>query len=460
MAFSDTRTPGTRAGGTTAAFERASLRGVAVLAAPVVLTQISTTVMGLVDSAMVGSLGATELAAVGLGGVWLWTVESFFVGTCSAVQTFVAQEEGAGRVRESGAWVWHGIHASLPFALFVSVLFTLGAPWLMALAGASAELQPAAVGYLEHRALGAPALCAGIAFSSWFRGVGDMRTPLYATLVANVTNAALDYALVFGAFGFPEWGVAGAGAATAVSEWLLFALMALAFWRAGVRGETETRPTAPSLPFARRLLRTGAPIGAQWFLEMTSFSLFVSVVARIGDVEMAASQAFIVLLSMSFMQAVGIGSAVSTLVGQSIGANEPAAAERAFRSGQWLALWLAAAIALLFTSVPDVLMRVFTSDPRVLAFGRPLLLLGALYQLCDAVAIVSDGALRGAGDTTWPLVVRFALAWGLFVPLSYWLVQSGGGVVGAWIGGLVYTAVLAGAFAWRFWSGRWKRIEI
>jgi MATE family multidrug resistance protein len=440
---------------------RGGLREVFVLAYPVILTQISITTMHVVDSAMVGSLGATELAAVGLGGVWVWTAVCFFIGTATSVQTFVSQSDGAGQQTRCGAWVWQGIYAVVPMTALAAVALYFGAGHLLSWIGPSPEVQPLAVSYVSARALGSVGLCAAVALNSFFRGIGDTKTPLYATITANVVNAVLDYGLIFGHLGLPALGVTGAGAATAVAEWVNLLALLVAVRRPGVVRRYATQWRAPRPRDVRRLLRTGLPIGGQWCLEMISFAVFLSLVARMGDVPMAASQAFVALLGLSFMQAIGLSIAVATLVGQYIGAGDPASVERSFRSGLELAAILAGVIALLFAAVPGLLLEIFTDDPEVLRLGRPLLVVGALFQFFDAFGIVADGALRGAGDTRWPFGVRFVLSWGVFVPLAYVLgVWLDGGLTWAWIGGTFYVALLSAALLLRFRSGAWRQIRI
>jgi MATE family multidrug resistance protein len=180
-----------------------------------------------------------------------------------------------------------------------------------------------------------------------------------------------------------------------------------------------------------------------------------------GDASMAASQAFVMLLSLSFMQAIGISIASSTLVGRYVGAGDHPGVRRSFRSSLLLGVGLAGVVAVLFVTVPGPLLRIFTDDAAVVALGRPLLLLGALFQLFDAVAIISEGALRGAGDTRWPFLVETAMGWGFFVPLAYGLgVALEGGLTGAWLGGLVYISLLALLLVRRFRSGAWQQIRI
>jgi MATE family multidrug resistance protein len=437
------------------------IREVLVLAYPVILTQISMTTMGIVDSAMVGTLGATELAAVGFGGIWLWTVVCFFVGTTTGVQTFVSQRDGAGARSECGSWAWQGIYAVAPMGCLATLALYFGAGELMRLLGPSDELQPLAASYLGARSLGMVGMLCAVSFSSFFRGIGDTRTPLYATLGANAVNAVLDYGLIFGELGLPRLGVPGAGIATAIAEWTYMLAMLVPFLKPAIRakyGSGESRPIRTNI---RRLLRTGAPIGGQWWLEMVSFAAFTTLVAKMGDASMAASQAFIALLSISFMQAIGLSIAVSTLVGQYIGSNERELADRSFRSGLKLAALLAGAIALLFSAVPDLLMGIFTDDPEVIRLGRPLMLVGALFQFFDAFGIIADGALRGAGDTRWPFLIRLGLAWGVFVPLAWTLgVGLGGGLTWAWAAGAVHVLLLSATLVLRFRSGAWRQIVI
>jgi MATE family multidrug resistance protein len=443
------------------AAERGGIREVWALAYPVVLTQMSATAMGVVDSAMVGHLGATQLAAVGFSAVWMWTLFSFFHGTVSGVQTFVSQHDGAGEPERCGAWAWQALYGAMPFTVLCGLLLAPFVGPLVAMAGPSPELQIDARAYILARLPGDVGFVGVMALTSFFRGIGDTRTPLYATLFANAVNAVLDYGLIFGELGLPAWGVAGAGIATSVANLLGGVLLVAAFRRSALRRRYATAAVAPSAAAIRRLLRTGLPIGGQWFIGMTSFAIFTTFVARMGDASMAASQAFVMLLSISFMQAIGISVAASTLVGRYVGAGDTPAVFRSYRSALGRGIALGGLVALLFVAVPGPLLRIFTDDPAVVSLGRPLLLLGALFQVCDAVQIISEGALRGAGDTRWPFLVETTFGWGVFLPLAWLLGEPLGlGLTGAWIGGTLSLAASASILVRRFRSGAWQGIRI
>jgi MATE family multidrug resistance protein len=440
---------------------RGGLREVITLAYPVIATNMSATLIHTVDSAMVGRLGATHLAAVGYALIWYWTAVCFFVGAASGVQTFVSQLHGAGDRKACGAWTWHGIYAVVPVAGICIAFFAAGAEPLFRLMGPSVEVQKLAAAYVHGRVFGVPGLVAAMAIAAFFRGIGDTRTPLYAMVAANIVNIVLDYGLIFGRLGLPDWGIAGAGVATGVAEWVYFGVLVYALRRPRLVAEYRTARAAFDTGALRRYARISAPIGGQWMLEMLSFAVFASLVARMGDIEMASSQAMLVLQHMSFMQVMAVSVAATTLVGRYRGMGDFAAAERSHSNALGIGVSIALFVSILFMCFPELMLRIFTDDDAVLRLGSRLLVIGALFQTCDAIGVVASGSLRGAGDTRWPFVVQASLAWGLFLP-SAWLfgLVLDGGVEGAWMGGVLYLGVLGVVLLRRFRRGEWQRMKI
>jgi MATE family multidrug resistance protein len=438
-----------------------SLKEVGLLAYPVILTQLSGALMGVVDSAMVGRLGASELAGVGFGGAWVWTLFCFFIGMATGVQTFVAQDHGAGNRRLCGAWTWQGLLLLVPATTLAAWGCYLALGPVLELLITSQSMLPITSSYMSIRMLGVPGLVAAMVISSFFRGISDTRTPLYISLVANALNVVLDYGLIFGRLGLPEWGIEGAATATVIAEWAFALIFLGVFLRRSLRQEYGTAHFKPSSQDQRRLVRTGAPIGGQYTLEMLAFAIFLVMVADLGDIAMAASQAFLALLSLSFMQASGLGIAVATLIGRYIGSGQLDAAEKSFRSGTIFSIVISGAVALLFLLIPEPLVRIFSDDPEVVRMGTSLLAVGALFQFFDALGIVADGALHGAGDTRVPFLARFILSFGLFLPLAWFLgFYLDGGLNAAWIGGAIHIFFLSAYLIWRFQSGAWRSIQI
>lgn len=374
------------------------------LAGPLVLSQMLMTAMGVADSIIVGRLGASELASVGLAGMWIWSLSAFFVGAATAIQTFAAQEHGAGRSAQAGGWCWQGIASVVPIALAASVLVFLGADLVMTWLAPSETVAPLARGYMRARSFGVAGIVLAVALSSFFRGIGDARTPFVVTAISNAINLFLDLGLVYGWFGFPKLSVVGAGLATAAAEWCYALIMLAAFLRAPIRRVFRTEFVRPRMASVLRLWQIGLPIAGQWVTEMVALALFTTIIARMGD---------------------------------------------------------AAFIAVLFLAIPETLVGLFADDPAVLAYVGPLVMVGALFHYCDAMAIVTDGALRGARETTWPFIARILVASGVMLPLAWTFAFAfDGGLTGAWFRGRVAMALLDTLLVYRFRSGAWRSIQI
>jgi MATE family multidrug resistance protein len=410
---------------------------------------------------MVGRLGAAALGAVGLAGIWIWTLLVPLVGMASGVQTFVSRHHGAEQHERCGPWVWQALAIVVPaMALWVLAIAALLPP-LLSWMSPSPAFHDAALAYGYARLPGGPSVAANMVLTSFFRGLGDTRTPLRAALAGIAVNVPVAYAFIFGELGMPALGPAGAGIAVCAGSWTMCGMLFVSLLRREIRERYRTRPCRPEPDEVRRFVRTSAPIGGQWLLDMVTFAIFSSIVARMGEASMAASQAMLQLLSLSFMQAIAISIAAGALVGRYIGAGDLEAASRSFRSAQVLGLLVAAVVAVVFVAMPETLIGIFSSDPRVLELARPLLALGAFFQVVDAVGIIAAGALRGAGDTRWPFAVQATMAWLVRLPAVYVAaVVLELGVFGAWAGELVHLLLLTAAFVLRFRAGAWRTMRI
>ncbi len=440
---------------------KGNYRQVWVLAYPAILTMMSQTMMSLADTLMVGRLGTAQLAAVGLAGTLVWCIYSFFNGTVSSVNTYVAQYYGAKEFKRCAVSTWQGLYLSLFFGIILAVI-GYWSELFFDLMGPSLQVRHLGVSYTRIRMAGGGFLVAYLTLSCFFRGIGNTKTPMKVVIVANVINVLFDYLLIFGKYGFPRLEVQGAAIATVFANFVAASLLLAIFLsRRHAEVFASRRNTRPFWSETRRLLRVGLPMGVQFFLDMGSFLLFSAMIGRMGDEQLAAHNVSIRLLSLSFLPAFGISIASTSLVGQYIGSKQP---KRAILSG-YTALKLGLAysifIAALFLILRKPLVSVFDDNPRVLFFGSRILLLAAVFQIFDCLGIISSGALRGAGDTRWPMVVGVSYAWMLFVPLillfGYVLKW---GVVGAWVGASIYIIAFGLTLLWRFWSKKWLQIKI
>lgn len=431
------------------------------IAYPAVLTMISHTIMTFIDAIMVGRLGPTELAAVGLSGTLTWGLFSFFNGVVNGVNTFVAQDYGAKRFDNIGRVTWQGVYFALisgGILIFVS-RFNVE---LMRLLGPAEDVQRIGASYLGIRLWGGVFIVLYMCFSAFLRGIGDTRTPLKIVIFINVLNIVGDYALIFGKFGFPELGTDGAAYATVGAS----AVGALIFFLVFVSRKSDMRFAARSgwrvrLDLMARLSRVGLPIGLQWLLDMASFIVFTALIGRIGTLQLAASTAGLRLMHLSFMPVFGVSIAATTLVGQYIGSKEVPCATRAGYTAIKLSMVYAGLVALLFLAIPRQLVMMISQDPEVVSLGGRILRVAAIFLLFDSMGIASNGCLRGAGDTRWAMFIGVGFAWFIFVPLAYLgAIVLKGGAVGAWAGATGYIIALGLAYFIRFRTGKWKNIKI
>jgi MATE family multidrug resistance protein len=422
---------------------RGSYREVINLAYPAVLTMLSWTAMWTVDTIFVGRVGTAEQGAVGFAGTLLWTAMCLVTGTITAVQIFVAQHCGAGRKDRCGEILWQGIYLGLFASVPIGVLGLFSGPAVRVL-DVSPDLVAFAASYMKIRLLGAVFTFLYRAMEVFLQGTGDTRTPLKVGVFCNACNVLLDYLLIFGKGGAPEMGVAGAALATVIATAIQAGVYAyLLIGREGRRVFFPRRvsPLVPRSFF--KLVRVGGPIGVQWLLDMGTWTIFTTTVARLGEIQAAAHQIAITILHVSFMPGYGVSIATTTLVGQYLGAGDKAAAKRSAYNSLRIVIGFMGTMGVVFYLFRTDLIRLFNPDPQVIAVGSTLLIYAAVFQMFDGTGMVSAGILRGAGDTRWPSAVSIGIAWGVFVPMVYlMIIRLKLGVTGGWQAAAVWIVVL------------------
>lgn len=446
-------------------------REIMALALPNILTMLSQTLMWTVDTAMLGRVDSASLAAAGLGGMITWCGYSLFNNLSRISGTFVAQAHGAGDDELVGHYAWQGLYIALATGLVLTVAgwySWVALPWTRN----PAEVQALTYTYIKWRSLSAVATQVSFAVTGFFAGRRDVRVPMWCGIAGNVVNVVLDVWLIFGWEGLrvggatwlamPPMGIKGASIATSIGT-AVNALALVGFALAPRLRERYRlhRPRRPDRRALERLVRVGSPAAGENFVDMGGFVMFSVFVGTTGAVQLAASQITIQLLSFSFMPLWGLTMAAGVLTGNCLGAGQPERAahfgRQVYKLGTYYSLLLAAAIVLL----REHLFGAFSRDPAVLALGPSLALAAAVFQYFDGVRMLSSGILQGAGDTRYAMIVTAALMWGLFIPVTWYLVVArGGDVIAAWMGASV-CYLLQGLFLWRrFESGKWKQARI
>jgi MATE family multidrug resistance protein len=437
-----------------------SYRSVIRLSTPVMLSQLSYTAMGIIDTIMVGRVGVVALASVGLGSILFWWLLSLFWGMLAGVNTLVAQAEGAGDRKAAGVAFWQGIYLGLLLSVIVFVLWPL-TPQLMAWTGASPEVQENAAAYMRIRLLGAFGLMLLMACDNFYRGIGRTDVPMWFGFVKVFLNSGANYIFIFGHFGAPELGAVGAAVGTAIANTVIgVAMFAWLFVRAEFRDVYSLLPRArPHRRVFRTLFVLSLPIGIQTFMEMGGISVFTALVARLGDAQLAATDAVIHAWSAAFMLAFGLSVAAQTLVGQCVGAGAKEEAKLVTRRILRVGYVLMVALGLVYVLGPEWLMSLFVRQSELavlLPFARPLFTIVAIALFFDLTFVVVAGALRGAGDTTYAMFVNVGTAWLLFVPATLFVAPRYG-LAAAWSCLILYLAVMALLIEIRFRGTAWLK---
>ncbi len=441
----------------------AGLREVVRMAWPIVLGSLSFTIMQFVDQMMVARVSKDALAAVSPAGLWTFTFATFFLGMISCVTTFVSQSIGRGSSRDCGSYAWQGIHLSLLSGLLVMGLWPLSRPFFETM-GHSPEVTELEIIYFRIRLVGFVFLGWQGALGAFFQAIGRPSVPMWAGLLANVVNIVLDYAMIFGKWGFPVMGVAGAAWATVIAQAAQAGVLHAVFMSRSLEREYGTRSGfAFSAVRMGELFRIGWPAGLTWFMDIFNWGIFTSyIVGRFGDTSLAAHNVAINFMQLSFMPVVGLHHAVAPIVGQYIGRRDIARAKhRAYIALRLGMAYMFLVGILMAVAGPPLIRLFFTSIPEVVRLGHYMLILAALFQAFDATNIVMSGALRGVGDTRWMAVVTFLGTYGGFLPMSaLFALGLGWGALGAWGGATIYIMGLSAVLFTRFHSERWQHIRI
>ncbi|MEN6369061.1 MAG: MATE family efflux transporter [Thermotogota bacterium] len=444
------------------ALHRGPARRVLALATPVVLGSLSFTLLSVVDTAMLGRLGAAPLAASGVAGVLTFAILYALGGMSIGVQALVARRFGEEQFSQCGEVLRSGLTVSLLFGIPLVV----AAPWIARLAAPLLSPDPdvARLGaiYAHQRLYGSAFSFFSWVYAAFFAGIGRTRHQLVNSILVTAANVVLDYLLIFGRGGFPALGVAGAAIATniALGIGVLYyvVITLLPSYRRTYAPYRGGRLVGRWIP---PLFRLSLPVHAQRILSHGSWFAFFLITSRIGTLELAATNVIRSIYSLSIMFAVGMGTASAALVGQSLGAQRPDDAERLGWEAAKLSAYLMVAIGILFLAIPQWIFRIYTSDPGVIAVGRtPLFYLG-LVQGLAGIALVLSQTLQSAGNTRFVLAVELIICLGIYLPVAFFLgLRSKLGLVGAWTAEYVYWLSLAVVMVAKFRRGTWKTIRI
>lgn len=428
----------------------------------------SFTLMQFVDRMFLAWYSPVSIQAALPAGILSFTFICTFFALCGYANTFVAQYHGAGDAdgcsRSTAQAVW--------LAFFTWPLLVLLIPlgwWFLRISNHGPAVFAEEIQYFTILTAGGVTVPLGAAISSFFTGRGETRTNMLATMTGNLVNLGLDYVLIFGKFGFPEMGIKGAAIATLIAGLVTPAILFAVYFSPSYHARYRTRHhLRVSWSLMTRLVRFGLPSGLNMLSEIGSFSLFILITGRLGELSLTVGNMALSINALAFLPLIGLNIAAATLVGQYQGRGDSATAERA--------AWRAVVVGEVYVSIlglsyilfPELYFSTFTvrgeggfTVAELMVTGRWLLVLMALWGLMDALNVILAGALKGAGDTRFVLLFSALVSWGFWVPGVMLIVLVFHlGLLTMWTWALGFVTLLAIGYTLRFRSGRWKSIKV
>lgn len=421
-----------------------------LLAYPVVISQLGHVLVNVCDSVVVGQLGTIPLAAVSLGVSVSTVVLVFGLGLSMGITPLVAAADGQRNVVRIGQLLVNGVLLCTLTGVLLA-LFGLVVPWLLQFLRQPAAVVALAAPWVRIMFLSLLPLMVFQGFRQFAEGLGLTRQAMYLSVLANVLNALLCYALVFGNWGAPQMGMIGSAWATLIARILMATLMSVYVLRAPRLQQYRTGAWRASQEVLGKLANLGAPIGVQMMFEVGAFSMSAIMIGWLGATALAAHQIAINVASVTYMAASGIAAAATIRVGRQRGLGQALGSRQAGYTAYLLTFAFMCSMGLVLILGRSFIPTLYNHNPAVVSQAATLLFIAALFQVSDGLQVVGLGALRGLEDVKWPSVVALLAYWAVALPLGYVLgFVFNLGAIGVWTGLLTGLTLVAGVLLWRF----------
>lgn len=428
------------------------------------LSQASETVMLFVDRLFLSRVSKVHLAAAMSGGLTAFVLSALFAGAVGYVNAIVAQYYGSGKKQFCARATTQAIYAAF-MSYPILLLFIPFTRYFFEAVGLEPEQVSLTNIYLQYLLAGSLLLVLRYALTGFFTGIGRTRIVLAANIAAMVVNIPANYVFIFGKLGLPPLGMRGAAIGTLCGGFAGTIILGIAYFRvsrgAEFRADHQWRFSGELM---KKLLRFGLPAGAETFLNMGAFNLFVQLMHSYGtDVAASITIAFNWDL-VAFIPMFGLGIATTAVVGQHIGARDFEGAEGSAYLSLRLGYIYSGLMMVLFIAGAGPLVRVFSSgfsaSADVVKMARIFLRLVSLYTVADATNIIFAGSLRGAGDTKWVMRISVIVHWTLALTALLFVRVAHIQPIAVWSLFIGMILILGFSMLFRFRSGKWKSIKL
>ncbi|HYK74081.1 MAG TPA: MATE family efflux transporter [Pseudoneobacillus sp.] len=436
-------------------------KAILLLAIPSIASFASMTVTGMINLIMVGNLGATAIAIVGVSNIIMYNAWAIFSGIGNTVNYLVAQNYGSNNMKQGIERTTIALLLSLLAGVAILITGLFGSEGILQILGSSSDMVREGKNYLEIRFFAMVFSILTFALHGFFRGIGNTKTPMMTSLIGNAFMIFFTYSLTYGNLGFPDLGLVGAGWALFIGEAVVFLISTVAFIKT-LKGQFGiiAKPVINMME-SKLILVDSMKLGTQEFSKSMAMFVFTAFVTRLGTHALAANEIALSIMSFGFMPAGAFGSTATILVGQEIGKKKPLQARK---MGTETAIMGSIFLLMLGTVeffFAESIAKIYTDDPLVFELTAKLIMISAFLQIFDGFFNFYGGGLRGIGDTTFLLRTSLLLAWGFFIPLTYVMVfildlSS----YGAWLALYTYLAIFGLTLLVRFYKKDWNKVSL
>ena len=432
-------------------------KGIFQLALPAMVSMVSIMLYEFVDLFWIGKIGAEAVAALGASAFVVWTIKSLSSCVAAGLNALIARNAGANNFERVQMWASQGLVLTFSFSILIAGLTYIANLFLFQFLGLETEVAQMAQTYTLILVFGLIFIYASISIDNIFRAMGNTFTPMIIIVSSLVINAVLDPFFIFGWLGFPKLGMPGAALASAISHVVAFGLLFLKLPSIEIKLKFDLSSFFKN---AVEILRIGTPIGALGAIFSIIYIILSKNIAYFGTVPMAAISIAHRIEGIPFFIAFGVSTAVSTVVGQNLGAGKPNRAEK----GAHLSLAYAGSflffISICFIVYGKLILSFFINDQAVIDEAYRYLFAIAIFEVFLAPEVILEGAFTGAGDTKPPFLISIPLTF-LRIPLAYYFsITLNYGVTAIWWV-ISFTMFLKGVtFFWWFQQGKWKEKRI
>ncbi len=424
---------------------------------------ILTSLTGMVDTMMVSQLGSWATASVGLSTQPKFILMACFIALNSGATAMVARFKGANDHKTAQQTMHQCLLITIILSLLLAVVgYTCAEPLVRFMGAVEGETLVPAMQYLQIQMLGFMSMSVTTAITAVLRGVGKTRAPMIYNIIANVVNVAMNYCLIYGKFGFPEMGVAGASLATVIGQIvaMIIALVVISSGKFYLKLHVKELFQV-HFDIIGRILKIGTPAMIEQLIMRTGMLLFTKIVTNLGTDAYATHQVCMNIMSMSFMNGQAFGIAGTTFVGQSLGKKRVDVAKAYVRTIRNYGMMVSTFLGLVMFFFGKQIVGLYLNDPAIMDTGANLLRIVALLQPLQGSQFILSGCLRGAGDTkstayitlVGVLLVRPVFGYLFVYPLSF-------GIYGAWVA-LALDQFTRSVFSlYRYKLGKWETIKV